>query len=41
MRDFVLVLVLATSFIVVGLIAWWIVQSGVLKPVLRQWSARP
>ncbi len=32
MRDFVLVLVLATSFVVIGLIAWWIVQSGVFKP---------
>ena len=32
MRDFALVLVLASSFIFVGLIAWWIVQSGFLKP---------
>ena len=32
MRDFVIVLVLATSFILFGLIAWWIVQSGFLKP---------
>jgi hypothetical protein len=32
MRDFVLVLVLATSFVVIGLGGWWIVQSGILKP---------
>ena len=32
MKDFVLVLVLATSFVVVGLGGWWIVQSGILKP---------
>ena len=32
MKDFVLVLVLATSFVVIGLGGWWIVQSGILKP---------
>ena len=32
MKDFVLVLVLATSFVVVGMGGWWIVQSGILKP---------
>ena len=32
MKDFILVFVLATSFLIVGLSAWWIVQSGVLKP---------
>jgi len=32
MRDFVIVLVLATSFVVIGLGGWWIVQSGILKP---------
>ena len=32
MKDFVLVLVLATSFVVIGLGGWWIVQSGMLKP---------
>lgn len=32
MRDFVLVLVLATSFVVIGLGGWWILQSGVFKP---------
>ena len=32
MRDFVIVLVLATSFVVTGLGGWWIVQSGILKP---------
>ena len=31
MKDFVLVLVLATSFVVIGLGGWWIVQSGILK----------
>ena len=32
MKDFVLVLVLAISFVVIGLGGWWIVQSGILKP---------
>ncbi len=32
MKDFVLVLVLATSFVVIGLVSWLIVQSGILKP---------
>ena len=32
MKDFVLVLVLATSFFIIGLGGWWIVQSGILKP---------
>ena len=32
MRDFVLVLVLTTSFVVIGLGGWWIVQSGLFKP---------
>ena len=32
MKDFVLVLALATSFVVIGLGGWWIVQSGILKP---------
>ena len=32
MRDFIIVLVLATSFVVIGLGGWWIVQSGILKP---------
>ena len=32
MKDFVLVLVLAISFIAIGLVAWWIVQSDGLKP---------
>ena len=32
MKDFVLVLVLATSFVVIGMGGWWIVQSGILKP---------
>ena len=32
MKDFVIVLVLATSFVVIGLGGWWIVQSGILKP---------
>ena len=32
MREFVLILVLATSFVVLGLSGWWIVQSGILKP---------
>jgi hypothetical protein len=32
MKDFVLVLLLATSFVVIGLASWWIVQSGILKP---------
>ena len=32
MRELVLVLVLATSFVVIGLGGWWIVQSGILKP---------
>ena len=32
MREFVLILVLATSFVVLGLGGWWIVQSGILKP---------
>ena len=32
MKDFVLVLVVATSFVVIGLVSWLIVQSGILKP---------
>jgi hypothetical protein len=32
MKDFVLVLVLATSFVVIGLGGWWIAQSGILNP---------
>ena len=32
MKDFVLVLVLATSFVIIGMGCWWIVQSGILKP---------
>ena len=32
MKDFVLVLVVATSFVVIGLVSWLIVQSGMLKP---------
>ena len=32
MKDFIFVLILATSFIVIGVGGWWIVQSGILKP---------
>ena len=32
MKDFVLVLAVATSFVVIGLVSWLIAQSGILKP---------
>ena len=32
MKDFVLVLAVATSFVVIGLVSWLTAQSGILKP---------